>query len=249
MHTYWRGFRLRGCLTRTHDCDRLCHQVRGWRIALLLRLAPLVLGGLLLSACAGAMGEGDQELLPIIVIEDSVETSIDDEFDRASLDSLEASEGDREPWPIIVIEDPAETSIDEEFDRASLVYPGSLVASEGAEGDEGPGETFRLYSTADDSRCSAELLRRTRHRTNGCGRAGARRDRAWGRPCSAPHGPSRNRTCRDSDLRHQLGPSGARIGTVVAHHGALSSRTPARPLPSTTASTAEPGPPGSGPPR
>ena len=96
------------------------------------------------------MGEGDQELLPIIVIEDSVETSIDDEFDRASLDSLEASEGDREPWPIIVIEDPAETSIDDEFDRASLVYPGSLVASEGAEGDEGPGETFRLYSTADD---------------------------------------------------------------------------------------------------
>ena len=122
-------------------------------MALLLRLAPLVLGGLLLSACAGAMGEGDQELSHIIVIEDSVETSIDDEFDRASLvspGSLEASEGDREPWPIIVIEDPAETSIDDEFDRASLVYPGSLEASEGAEGDEGAGETFRLYSTADD---------------------------------------------------------------------------------------------------
>lgn len=77
---------------------------------MLLRLAPLVLGGLLLSACAGAMGEGD-----------------------------------REPWPIIVLEDPAETTlVDDEFDRASLVYPGSLEASEGA------GETFRLYSTADD---------------------------------------------------------------------------------------------------
>ena len=43
-----------------------------------------------------------------------------------------------------------ETSIDDEFDRASLVYPGSLEASEGAEGDEGAGENVRLYSTADD---------------------------------------------------------------------------------------------------
>ena len=115
---------------------------------MLLRLAPLVLGGLLLSACAGAMGEGDQELSPIIVIEDSVETPLDDEFDRASLGSLEASEGDRGSWPIIVLEDPAETTlVDDEFDRASLVYPGSLEASEGA---EGAGQNVRLYSTADD---------------------------------------------------------------------------------------------------
>ena len=82
---------------------------------MLLRLAPLVLVGLLLSACASAMGEGDREL-----------------------------------WPIIVLEDSAETLVGDEFDRASLVYPGSLEASEGAEGDEGAGENFRLYSTADD---------------------------------------------------------------------------------------------------
>ncbi len=121
---------------------------------MLLRLAPLVLGGLLLSACASAVGVGDQELRPTIVVEDSVETPVDDEFDRAlpvSPGSLEASEGDRGSWPIIVLEDPAETTlVDDEFDRASLVYPGSLEASERAEGDEGAGETFRLYSTADD---------------------------------------------------------------------------------------------------